>query len=99
MRRVAIIDPVTGQIVKDKQTEVAEKIFAKYQNKFGDDAIYNYRLEDDFVVFDYPMFFDRTAYADDIRKQTDYLMKEAKKEKASFNIYVGAYFVEGKNEI
>jgi len=92
VRRVPIIDPVTGQRVKDPLEEAAEEIFDKYQSKFGDDAIYDYRTEDGFIVFDYPMFFDRTEFADDIEKQTNYLIKEAKK-KPNFNIYVANYFV------
>jgi len=81
------------EFITDQETlrNVADKIYKKYLTKFGDDAIFEYVLVEDYIEFVYPIYWD--GYPDtyeDIEKQIDFLRKEMKNHK-DIKIFVGDY--------
>lgn len=57
-------------------------------------------VEDDYITFNYPHFFDDGRFNDLIETETDFIIKEAKKTDYYKNgglVFVGAYFLNKKD--
>ena len=74
-------------------TGIAEQIQDRLYKKFNDPIFGLQTITEDYIIFDYPHYFDREDYNDDIKEEENFLTNEANQIKNNtgkqFYFYIG----------